>query len=140
MFNIWAIEPLAKELLNISQTAFAQRKPNVEAQYDNVQAALVKHLKELAHKKPDILTHSIRMSDLFGEDVYNSENPKYTPLGIQFSLAMNNIEPPYPNSKEMNWMGARLVGYLTNQGLTAKYEYETLHLSWADTLSDVSVI
>jgi hypothetical protein len=135
MFNIWGTEPLARELLNISRTASAQRRPSVEAQYDSVQAALVKHLRELAHKYPDILTQTIRLDDLFGTNLYqhNIGIATFTPLGSQFKLAMNDIEPPYPTSKEKNWIGSRLVGYLSSQGLLAKYSYETLTVSWDET-------
>ena len=133
MLNFWAHQPLSKELLAISTNAASQRQPAVESQYDNIQSAVVDHLRVLARQHPDTLTHTIKIDDIFGTNLYDFDclSPNvFTPTGLAFKLAMAGIEPAYPTSKEKNWMCARIVGYLSQQGLSAKYEYEKLIVSW----------
>lgn len=139
MLNFWTPQTLCKELLAISTNSASQRQPAVEGQYDSIQTAVVDHLRKLARQYPELLTHKVKIDDIFGTNLYdfNELAPnRFTPTGLAFQTAMAGIEPPYPTSKEKTWICSRIVGYLSQQGLSAKYEYETLIVSWDPVVLD----
>ena len=136
---LWSAQPLNKELLAISDAALSQRQPAVESQYDTIQLAFVEHLRKLARQFPSIITHTVRIDDIFGENLYapNAKDIKFTPTGLSFQTAMNGIEPPYPTPKEKNWICTRIVGYLSSQGLISKYGYEAVDVAWRPVVDDI---